>query len=359
MHRTPRLNIAVLITMAVFFASPSLAEAHVKWFCGVIDLRAPPVPLADVLSQAFFERVVPFLLLVSAGSFLDAVISGQWPSVAAYSRRLDFVEDLIIRVGVGGYALSLWSAMAVVPWAKPGDGAILTPDLFDRDLLVRLIQLAVVAMLVFRRTSPLAGVGLVVLYCIGLARYGLFHMVDYVFFLGLAGYLILSFPYADAVRTARPWRASILAGTLGFSLMWTAIEKFLYPGWTEIVLAIHPDITMGFPAPFVTLTAGFVEFSLAFYLIVGRALVRPGAFLFMMIFIVAIPEFGKLDAFGHLPIIAIFLVLIIHGPTRLQTKLLPSSTSASRSMSSVAGLYVGSLITMIAMYYGLQQTTWW
>ena len=359
MQRTPCFSLTWLIVAAALLFAPNPAEAHVKWFCGVLDLRAPPLPLWTVLSPLFIARAVVFLVLVSAGSFLDAVITRQWPRLAAHSMRSEGVEDLIIRLGVGAYALSLWSALAVVPWAKVGDGAILTPDLFDRDLLVSIIQLAVVAMLTSRRTCPLAGLGLVALYGIGVARYGFFHMVDYVFFLGLAGYLILNLPYSDRLRRARLWRAPLLAGTLGFSLMWTAIEKFLYPGWTDIVLAVHPDIAMGFPAPFVTLTAGFVEFSLAFYLIVGRTLLRPGALLFMMIFISAIPEFGKLDAFGHLPIIAIFLVLILHGPTRLQAKLLPSSTTAFRSMSSVAILYSGSLVIMMAMYYGLQQTTWW
>jgi hypothetical protein len=359
MQRTLCFTLTWVIATVVMLSVPDPAEAHVKWFCGVLDLRAPPLPLWTVLSPLFIARAVVFLMLVSAGSFLDAVITGQWPRLAAHSIRLEGAEDFIIRLGVGAYALSLWSALAVVPWAKVGDGAILTPDLFDRDLLVSIIQLAVVATLTLRRTCPLAGLGLVALYGIGVARYGLFHMVDYVFFLGLAGYLILSFPYSEQLQRSRLWRVPLLAGTLGFSLMWTAIEKFLYPGWTEIVLAVHPNIAMGFPAPFVTLTAGFVEFSLAFYLVVGRTLLRPGAFLFMMIFISAIPEFGKLDAFGHLPIIAMFLVLILHGPTRLQAKLLPSSTTALRSMSSVAVLYIGSIVIMMAMYYGLQQTTWW
>jgi hypothetical protein len=359
MHRTLRFTL-ILLTMTAFLALiPNFAEAHVKWFCGIIDLRAPPLSLQSVLSPTFIGRGITFIILVTVGSFLDAIMTRQWPRLASSNKRLEAVENIVIRLGVGGYALSLWGGVAVVPWAEAGDSAILTPDLFDRDLLVTMVQLFVAAMLIFQRTCPLAGFGLIILYCIGSVRYGLFHMVDYVFFLGLAGYLILSFPYSNSLQSVLPWRVPILAGSLAFSLMWTAIEKFLYPGWTEIVLAVHPDITLGFPVAFVTLTAGFVEFSLAFYLVVGRTLLRPGAFLFMMIFISAIPEFGTLDAFGHLPIIAIFLVLIMHGPTCLQAKILPSSSAALSSMSSIVILYVSSFITLMAMYYGLQQTTWW
>jgi hypothetical protein len=136
MHRRLFFPLILFLMTAALVTVPHLAEAHVKWFCGVIDLRAPPVPLRMVLSPLFIGRAVTFLTLVSAGSFLDAVITRQWPGRVANSLRLEAVEDIIIRVGVGGYALSLWSALAVVPWAKAGDGAILTPDLFDRDILV-------------------------------------------------------------------------------------------------------------------------------------------------------------------------------------------------------------------------------
>ncbi|WP_284948165.1 hypothetical protein [Acidisoma cladoniae] len=359
MHRKPHFAFILFLLFPALVIFPNHANAHVKWFCGALDLRVPPLPLHTVLSAAFFGRGVTFLALVSAGSLLDAIVLRQWPRLPGHSAQLEIIEELVIRLGVGGYALSLWSSMAVVPWAKTGDGAILTPDLFDRDALVSIVQLSVVAMLILRRTCPLAGLGLIVLYCIGVSRYGLFHMVDYVFFLGLANYLILSSPDFEWIRRNRLWRVPLLTGTLGFSLMWTAIEKFLYPGWTDIVLAVHPDITLGFPSSFVTLTAGFVEFSLAFYLVVGRTLLRPGALLFMLIFISAIPEFGKLDAFGHLPIIAIFLVIVMHGPTRLQATILPTSGTAIRSTMSVAVLYTGSLITLMGLYYGLQKTTWW
>ena len=57
----------------------------------------------------------------------------------------------------------------------------------------------------------------------------------------------------------------------------TVQEKFLYPQWTEIVLLIHPQIAAGLPIPLVTVIAGFVEFSLAFYLITGATLLRVDA----------------------------------------------------------------------------------
>ena len=113
-------------------------------------------------------------------------------------------------------------------------------------------------LVVSRRWGALNGaakgvaLGLLTVYGVGIARYGLFHMIDYAFFAGLAAYLALSGPYFDRRPELQRWRVSILAGTVAFSLMWTGIEKLLYPQWTAVVLAAHPIVTMGFPASFVT-----------------------------------------------------------------------------------------------------------
>ena len=355
----PQLVLVVLLVAIATLVEPTGAHAHVKWFCGVIDLRAPPKSLATVLSPMFLTRAVAFLALVTLGTAIDAVLSRRWPRLDSGSSRLDFLEEIVVRLGLGAYMLSLCANLAVVPWGPATDGAIITPDLLVGTQVIRVVQFLIAACLVLRRTCPLAGFGIAGLYAFGLVRYGLFYMTDYVFFLGLAAYLILSLPNLRQRPSWHGWRVPILVASLAFSLMWTAIEKFLYPGWTNIVLALYPSVAMGFPAPFVTLTAGFVEFTLAFYLLVGHSLLRPGAFIFMSIFILAIPSFGILDAVGHLPIVAIFLVVIIHGVSRLQRLIRPQGTRAWRAAASVAGLYVGILIVQTAMYYGLQTTTWW
>jgi len=345
--------------VAIFAIAPGHAEAHVKWFCGPTDISAPPVVVGTVLSPMFLSRGVGFLLLVSTGSLVDAWIARRWPRRLTGGRRFEAFEELLLRTGVGVYAICLWDNTAMVPWGAGSTGAILTPELFERDHLIGLLQVGIAAMLVFRRTCPVAGLGLFVLYAVGVARYGVFHMTDYAYFLGIALYFVLSAPAFDRRPGLRDWRVALVAGCLGFSLMWTAIEKFLYPAWTEIVLASHPDITLGFPLPFVTVTAGFVEFSLAFYLVVGRSLLRLDALALVAVFISAIPEFGELDRVGHLPIIAILLVVVLHGATRLQEAARPQGAGPLRSAASIAGLYVASLVVMMAMYYGLQQTTAW
>ena len=200
----------LFLLVIVLFAEPSQASAHVKWFCGVIDLRAPPKSLAAVLSPMFLTRGVAFLLLVSLGSAIDAVISRRWPILQRGSSRLDFLEDIVVRLALAGCLLALWLQSCRGALGLAGDGAILTPDLLVGNRIVRLAQISIAAALVLRRTCPLAGLGLAGLYVFGFTRYGVFYMTDYVFFLGFAAYLIPSSPRLRERPAIRGWRVPIL-----------------------------------------------------------------------------------------------------------------------------------------------------
>ncbi len=343
---------------------PGHAAAHVKWFCGPVDLGLPPRSPAAVLQPFFLLCLVGFLALVLSGAVLDAGLSRLVlpPAARALWRRLvepagparrQRVEALLIRLGVAGYCLSLWDRMAVVPWGQ-GARAILTPELLiplHRFGLgpVALLQAATGLMTLSRRTCPLAGAGLVALIAVGITEAGLFHMVDYTYFVGIAWYLL-------SLRATRPaivaTRMPVLCACLSFALMWTAVEKFLYPQWTGIVLLIHPQITAGLPIPLVTVVAGFVEFSLAFYLIAGATLLRLDAALLMLVFVAAIPSFGRLDAAGHLPLVAALAAIILHGATPLQARIRGAISLLEPPRVGLA--YVAMLVTIAGMYYGLQ-----
>ena len=53
-------------------------------------------------------------------------------------------------------------------------------------------------------------------------------------------------------------------------MMWGAIEKFGYPYWTFPLLTTHADLTLGFSFDQFMCIAGFVEFSLAFFMVTAR-----------------------------------------------------------------------------------------
>lgn len=339
--------------LAALVCAPGVAEAHVKWFCGPIDGSAPPQPFAQVVTPFFLELLAVFLGLVMVGAMLDAMIARFARTPIVPIDRAAMLSDPLVRIGVALYGLCLWGNLAVVMWADPSSGSVLTPDLYGTNRMVGYLQLAMAASVLIPRLSIVAAAVLVGLYAVGVAKFGPFYMIDYLFFLGLAAYIALSDPRLGRF-SVHHFRVSILIGSLSFSLMWTAVEKFLFPQWTIAVLLLHPGVTAGQPFPTVATIAGFVEFSLAFYLLAGREILgRVGAVLLGIVFVAAMPEFGMLDVVGHIPVLLILLVALITGETPLQALSRGIQPGILVSGWRVGLAYIVVLTTLMALYYGL------
>ncbi|MBD8548808.1 hypothetical protein IFT82_19015 [Sphingomonas sp. CFBP 8760] len=268
--------------------------------------------------------------------------------------------DLVVRLGLAVYAVCLWRNLAVVLWADDATGSVLTPEMVNRAHWIGLLQLAIAGMVLVPRLSLPAAAGLLTLFAIGVARFGPFYMIDYMFFVGLAIYVALGQPALRHQYRLASWRVSILTGGLSLSLMWTAVEKFLFPQWTIAVLLHHPGITAGFPFPFVATIAGFVEFSLSFYLLVGRAvLVRVAAVLLAGVFVMAMPEFGMVDVVGHIPVLIILVATLLQGETRLQQTLRGRAAGPWASSGAVLIRYLAVLAILMLLYYGLHALSVW
>ena len=342
-------QVAWAIAMAAAGLAPVRALAHVKWFCSVADVTQAPDALGDVLTPLFGLVCCGFLLMVFVGFLVDGSVARRWPRLASSGALHAGTEEKLVRLATGAYFLLLWDKGAVVLWER--GGAILTPELMASIWWMGALQFAIAVSVGWRGGCLLAAAGIAVLYGYGITQFGLFHMTDYVFFPGMAAYLALT--WAGTPGALR-WRVPLLSGGLAFGLMWTAVEKFVYPLWTLDVVAEHPDLAFGFPWPFVVVVAGFVEFTLAFYVVTGRGLVRFGAAGYAAIFLAAIPEFGHLDAVGHIPIIAILAVVCLRGGSPLQGLLQQRERGATANAAMVSALYLASLTGFFGMYYGLQ-----
>lgn len=330
-------------------ALPIPALAHVKWFCSIADVVQPPIALTQVLTPLFGVMAFGFVLLVFLGFLIDGSFARHWPWLASSGRTNIDTEEKLVRLATGAFFLLLWDKGAPVLWER-GD-AILTPELMANAGWMGAVQLAVAAAVAWRPTCVFAAAGISLLYGYGISQFGAFHMVDYVFFPGIAAYLALT---SAGTPGARRLRVPLLSAGLAFGLMWTAIEKFVYPDWTLFVVADHPNLAFGFPWPFVVVVAGFVEFTLAFFVMTGRGLVRFGAAGYAAIFIAAVPEFGHLDAVGHIPIVGILVVVCLHGASPVQRLFRIQDHKPVTNALAVSGLYVASLTGFFAMYYGLQ-----
>jgi hypothetical protein len=334
--------VSAVAALLGFIAFP--ADAHVKWFCAY-DVTVPPLPLNQVLTPTFLLIAVGFAILLFVGFALDrAAVRSGWSAVLdRFAAKTARFQSATVRAGVGVFFFSLWSL----------GGIILTPELQTASSVIPWIQLAIAVGTLTKWTSLLSGLGILGLYGFAERQYGFFHLMDYPVFIGIAIYLILT-PFQRRGRL--DLRMPILYATAGFTLMWAAIEKFGYPMWTEPLLIEHSRITLGMDFDVFMIMAGFVEFTLAFFLITGTALLRLGTFYLFFIFAVAIIDFGMIDAVGHLLIIVALGIMTLNGKTVLQDQFrLDDKMGVLSEAGAMTALSFVVLAGFFGLYYGLQR----
>ena len=276
-------------------AATGEAQAHVKWFCAY-DVAGQPRGLEQVLC-ADFEWLAGLALVCLmfgclaegtplGGALLNALDRVTTPDPDRHRAAGPRHARLLLRLAVGL------------------GGIILTPELKTDVAWIPWFQLALAACLIWRRTMPLTGLGIVFLFSFATAQYGVFHLADYPVFLGVAVYLIcrgldLS-PFGMRPLDIVRWTAAV-------TLMWASIEKWAYPEWTDPLLAAKPQMTLGATPELFMQAAGVIEFTLAFALIWTPLVRRTAAIILAAIFVSAVFEFGKVDAIGHSGIIVVLL----------------------------------------------------
>jgi hypothetical protein len=324
-----------------------LIFAHVKWFAP-FDVNAPPKPIGEVLNGQFVKFFLASAVAVCAFFWADrtAYRRGVLRALDARLKRLDDLSILILRLSAAIFLIAVW-----VWYLAYGTAFYITPELRAHSAYVPWLQLALAFCALFRRTLPAVGLGIFALYGLALRDYSLFHLLDYMIFVGL-GYF-----FTVATIKRGNWRKSgfiVLFAATGITLLWAAMEKFAYPEWSYAMLRLHPDMLMGLQPETFMLLAGFVEFSVAFVLLGAASIAgRVVALAFQAIFMLAIFEFGLLDAIGHLMIIAILFVLFMRGPTSAREILVLREKSVAMEIYFMMGLYFLAFVMIFIAYYGL------
>lgn len=295
---------AVLALAAALLAAlPASAAAHVKWFS---EFSFGDRPLS--LSQAVTPMLVALALFSAVVIGALVWVDRRLVDTAGYRRTKAWLESradnapVVLRVAAGAVLLLSWQA-----------DSLLVPEFRVAAPWVGWMQFAVAFLLLFRRSTPVAGVGLIALYLLGLAQAGAFHMLDYLLYVGAGWYLAVSNARDERVRgTGIP----ALYLTVGFSLCWVALEKIIYPQWGLYVLQQNPQLTLGFDLRFFLLAAAFVEFALGYLLIIGL-LERPLALVITLVFFTTTLVFGKTEVIGHTLIHGALVVFLLEGPGRV------------------------------------------
>ncbi|MEZ4698795.1 MAG: hypothetical protein R2834_00575 [Rhodothermales bacterium] len=284
---------------ALLIAFPGYAFAHVKWFS---DYSYAERPLS------FDEIMTPLFGLLFAASVVSiagiVVLDERLTQTAWYRHLVERLRgyasrsDLVLRVAVGGVLLLSWQS-----------GAMLVPEIPSSHVLVDFVQLLLAILILSNRFTQVAGYGLIGLYILAYWKYGALHILDYIYLVGAAYYLIASQSKQKKIRASG---LPVLYASVGFSLCWVALEKLVYPQWALSILQDRPFLTMGFDPNFFLTSAAFVEFTLGFLLIVCL-IQRPIAIAVTGLFMTTTMVFGKLEFVGHAIVHAAMIVFILQG----------------------------------------------
>lgn len=328
------------------------ASAHVKWFVDY-NITQAPLPIGNVLTGTFVSFLLASTVAIYAFFLVDRWLYKQG-ILSAFDQRLrlfDGFSTKIMRGSASVFFVALWL------WhLNYGTSFYLTPELKTAVPIVPYLHLVFGLCAVFCLTTPLAGIGVLVLYGLAIRDYGWYHMIDYLIFLGIGYFFLVS-----NIKRGQ-WRKSgfiVLFASTGLTLIWAAVEKFGYPQWTYPLLAHNPDMLMGMqPYPYMVL-AGFIEFNVAFILLGAASVIgRLVALGLQAIFVLAIMKFGLIDAIGHLMIIATLFVLIVRGPTDAREMLVLRDKAIWTEAYFMTGLYFLALVMIFILYYGLHQVAY-
>ena len=340
------LKLSFVALLFIYFTES--AEAHVKWFVE-FDIAEQPLPISEVIDKTFVYMFIVSVIACYIFFLVDRYIyeEGYFAEFDKKLKLFDGLANAIMRASAGIFFLSLflWWYMGF------GDSFFITPELQTHSSAIPWIHLLIAACMILPSTTFVGGIGVFFLWFAGVSEYGIYHMLDYPIFLGIAYYLTTSNIKSKAwVKSA----FVVLFACTGITLIWASVEKFAYADWTDPIFEKAPHMLMGLSSEMFMKLSGFMEFFVTFILLGAVSVVgRLISLALMSIFVLAVAEFGVVDAIGHLMIVAILFVLIVRGPTSAREMLVLRDKSLFTEAYFMTGLYYLAFVTIILLYYGL------
>ena len=324
------------LTLVAALAAPSAAHAHVKWF-EAYEVAQEPVPIATTLALPAFWIAGALVLIFFAATTL---VERGAPGVAV-SNGLDRATRWL-REHADTFMIAVLFAFFVALFAV--GGTYLTPELKTDLEMISWVQLLIALLVIPRRTRPLAALAIVLLWLVTMRDYDLFHLYDYLALgLGLAGYLLLS-GLKDGEWHDR--RFAVLRWGIALALMWSSMEKFMYPQWFLPLLEEKPFLAFGIPFGPYTTMAGVAEFTLGFGLLWTPLVRRLSAAALFLLMFAAVYPFGRVDLVGHATILAALLVILADPIRSRALEVVPRDQRATWFIP--VGLAVALAVTMVS-----------
>jgi uncharacterized membrane protein YphA (DoxX/SURF4 family) len=322
-----------LLAAAILSMLPLQAFAHVKWFHGAETPAKEP--LETVLSPLFMTVALIAAVVLGLLPQLEPRVSGI-KQVQRMEVWFDRKRGWTIHILRYGTILTLLIQLF--------SGAVFAPDIEVTQVQQYLgAAVAVLLLLPFAAAVMTAAAGLIALFALSVAEYGVFHMLDYGFYVAVAAALLLH--HTKYRSFGMPF---LYLGT-GLSLCWVAVEKWVFPGMSIGIVEAYKVPTFGFSAGvFVNLSA-FIEFVVGYLLVVGL-LNRFLAMVLTGIFIMTTTVFGWIEIVGHLMPHIILILFIIEGVSFYNPPIKIHKTVIDQIVF-VSLNFLFTLGTMVLLYY--------
>ncbi len=307
--------------------------AHVKWFTDVTPVKEA---LDNVLSPVFMATALAVALLLAVlTQVLPAIM--RIPALGRLDRQVERLRPWSFMILQYGTAIALlWSLL---------EGSLFAPEFAHPHGGVAIAVGATIVLLLMPHHLPvkLASIVLFGLYVYYIGEYGLFHMLDYGFFLVIAaGLAFYRTPF-------QKWAFPLLYLGTGLSLCWVAVEKWIYPAMSLDIVQHHQVPTFGFPPAVFIVFAAFIEFVVGYLLVVG-ILNRLLSIVLTLIFITTTMLFGYVEIVGYFMIHIILLLFIIEGVSFYKPPVDMHKTKLDRIIF-VALNFLLVLSTFLLLYY--------
>lgn len=270
---------------------------HVKWFTE-FD-KESPMGFWSVVSD---NRFLFWMLVTMAGLLICAVFNDRITKVGWIHRVhvwLDRAKPYLSHILRVGLAIGLIFQLMT--------GAYLAPELEVTQTWVTIVLVVALAGLLHRKVLWVSGIALLVLFATAIYHEGFFHGLDYVYYVGIAYYLIVQ----SSLRW-KPTATPVLYALTGFSLAWVAFEKFTMPQLAYEIIEHHNIPTFGFSVEHFVLITAFIEIGLAWSFIVG-ILNRFVSALVTLVFITTTTVFGFTEVVGHTILHTLLIMFLIEG----------------------------------------------
>lgn len=276
--------------------TPLFTQAHVKWFTTVTPQKET---IEHILSPEFMGLALLAAIVLAA---LTLVI----PKMAELGTVKKIEDRLSSLRKYSRHLLKYGTAVALM--IQIINGTLFAPEFHIHNTLVVVLSWIVIGLLLIPHhiSTKLGSAILLGLFVYVTIHQGVFHMLDYGFYVAIIGVLLVGQTKFEHIGF--PF---LYLGT-GLSLCWVAVEKWVYPGMALDIIANHHVPTFGFEPALFLVMAAFIEFVVGYLLVVG-ILNRVLGFVVTCIFILTTMLFGMTEVVGHFMIHIVLIIFIIEG----------------------------------------------